>query len=45
MGGVAAPMTASFVEVELTGPSSLTLPEGSWNSVQQLASGTTPSIA
>jgi hypothetical protein len=45
MGGNAEEILASFVVEELTGPSSLTLPNGSWNSAQQFASGTTPSIA
>ena len=42
---VLAPLMAvSFVDLEFTGPSALMLPNGSWNSTQQFASGTTPSI-
>jgi hypothetical protein len=44
MGGDAELMVVSFVAEELTGPSSLMLPNGSWNSTQQFASGTTPSM-
>ena len=44
IAGVAVPIEPSFVSDELTGPSSLMLPTGSWNSKQQFASGTTPSI-
>jgi hypothetical protein len=45
MAGDAELMEVSFVVEELTGPSSLMLPNGSWNSAQQFASGTTPSMA
>ena len=43
--GVGAELiTPSFVWDELTGPSSETLPTGSWNSTQQFGSGTAPSM-
>ena len=44
IGGAARWMLPSFVVEALTGPSSLMLPTGSWNSEQHPASGTMPSI-
>ncbi len=44
IGTVAVWITLSFVSDELTGPSSATLPDGSWISTQQSASGTKPSM-